>query len=79
MKVIREGQPLSIPVRSRTQVTLAAVETPKDQAQAKPDFFIGIYTKPVDETLRSHLNLPEGQGILVQDVISGSPPPKKRV
>ncbi len=43
-------------------------------ATLKPsEYWLGIVTEPVPEALRSHLQLPENQGLLVEQVVPGSP------
>ncbi|HXT57508.1 MAG TPA: PDZ domain-containing protein [Pirellulales bacterium] len=50
---------------------------PVDQTGEKPEqpvaFWIGVACEPLPEALRSQLGLPKGQGVLVQDVVEGSP------
>jgi hypothetical protein len=42
--------------------------------EAKPGpFWIGIETRPVPEAMRAELKLPEGQGLVVEQVVPGSP------
>jgi membrane-associated protease RseP (regulator of RpoE activity) len=50
---------------------------PVDQTGEKPQqavaFWIGVACEPMPEALRAQLGLPKGQGVLVQDVVEGSP------
>ncbi|HVJ82607.1 MAG TPA: PDZ domain-containing protein [Planctomycetia bacterium] len=41
-------------------------------ATAKPRYLVGIGLGPVDETLRKHLSLPKGQGVIVTTIEEGS-------
>lgn len=43
------------------------------QAQPVSPYYIGVAATPVDEALRSHVNLEDGVGLLVQMVFDGSP------
>ncbi len=38
-----------------------------------PDFWLGVGLAPVDETLRSHLAIPAGEGLVVTSIEDGSP------
>ncbi|HEU5116095.1 MAG TPA: PDZ domain-containing protein, partial [Isosphaeraceae bacterium] len=72
LNVIRQGERLSITVRARKSLSLAPVN--EEKADTKPEYYIGIYTNPVDEVLRSHLGLREDQvGLVVQGVMEDSP------
>lgn len=47
---------------------------PPDAAALKPsEYWLGIVTEPVPEALRSHLAIPENQGLLVEQVAPESP------
>lgn len=67
LAIVRQGKPTELKVKAVTRVTLAPA-TPEE-----PDFYLGIQTTPPDATLRAHLNLPEGQGLVVNDVVADSP------
>ncbi len=67
LKLIREGKP--------RQISLVGPEhgTPEEAA----DYWIGVPVTPVDATLRSHVQgLPEGVGLVANDVVADSPAAK---
>jgi serine protease Do len=70
LKVLRAGKPTTLRVRPLYRVTLAPAES------ASASYYIGVPANPVDETLRSHLGLPDGQGLIVTDVVPDSPAAK---
>ena len=70
LKVLRSGKPTTLRVRPRYRVTLAPAEP------ATPHYYIGVPASPVDETLRSHLDLPDGQGLIVTGIVPDSPAAK---
>lgn len=67
LALLRGGKPLSISVRPRYRVTFGPAEP------EKPQFYIGVRTTPVDGLMRSHLQLPEGQGLVVSSVVEEGP------
>ncbi|HLJ95650.1 MAG TPA: PDZ domain-containing protein [Gemmataceae bacterium] len=73
LKILRAGKPLTIQVRPIYRVTLGPV------VEAKAEYFIGVNIDAVDDAIRAQLALPEGQGVVVNDVISGSPADKAGV
>lgn len=74
LSLIRGGKPLTIQVKPESHVTVAAVAP-----EAKAEFFIGVPVNPVDETLRSHLDLPADTGLIVGDVLADSPAAKAKI
>jgi hypothetical protein len=75
LKVIRAGQPREMRVPPPSEVRTIVVRLPQ-QAEAKPQapsYWIGVSMGEVDDTLRSHLKLGEGVGLVVTDVFKGSP------
>ena len=51
----------------------AAQQEPGDVEQTKQrSFWIGVMCHPISETLRAHLNVPDGQGLVVADAPQGS-------
>lgn len=70
LKILRAGKPLTLQVRPIYKVTLGAAEAPK------PEYYLGVSIEPTDEALRAQLDLPAGRGVLVLDVINGSPAEK---
>ena len=73
LKLLRSGKPLTIRVRPIARMTLAPA------APEKVDFYIGVSASPPDEVLRAHVSLPEGQGLLVTEVVPKSPSEKSGV
>jgi C-terminal processing protease CtpA/Prc len=73
LKVLRAGKPLTIQVRPVYRVTLGPA------AQQKSEYYIGVSIEPVDDALRAQLGVPAGQGVVVTEVIGGSPAEKAGV
>ncbi len=73
LKILRAGKPLTLQVRPIYRVTLGAV------VEAKAEYFIGVNIDAVDDAIRAQLALPEGEGVVVNEVISGSPADKAGV
>jgi C-terminal processing protease CtpA/Prc len=80
LKLIREGKPMTLRVRPVTRVTLGPAEP------EKTSYYIGVSASPVDDVLRLHVQvppdghaLPAGQGLLVTEVVAGSPAEKAGV
>jgi S1-C subfamily serine protease len=67
LQIIREGKTQTISVKPQTRVTLAPGDPPK------PHYFIGVQAAPVDQLLRAHLKLPDGQGLTINEVVDDSP------
>lgn len=70
LKILRSGKPVTLQVRPIYRVTLGAAEEPK------PEYYIGISIDPADDALRAQLDLPTNQGVIVLDVVNGSPAEK---
>lgn len=73
LKILRAGKPITIQVRPVYRVTLGPV------AGQKTEYFIGVSLEPANDALRAQLALPEGQGVLVTDVVNDSPAEKAGV
>jgi S1-C subfamily serine protease len=73
LEVLRAGKPTRLKVRPVYRVTLGPA------GQEKTDYYIGVPVNPVDDTLRAHLDLPAGQGLVVDSVAPGSPAEKAGV
>jgi C-terminal processing protease CtpA/Prc len=73
LKVLRAGKPITIQVRPVYHVTIGAAR------EQKTEYYFGVSIEPADEALRAQLSLPSGQGVLVSDVVSGSPAEKAGV
>ncbi|MDB5353062.1 MAG: mucD 4 [Planctomycetota bacterium] len=59
LTLLRAGKPMTIQVKPEARVALGTV------VQPTPDYYIGTPSNPIDETLRTHLGLAEGQGLIV--------------
>lgn len=70
LELLREGKPEKLVVRPRYRVSLGAPE------KQKVSFFVGVGVNPVDDTVRAHLSLPAGEGLVVNQVAGGSPAEK---
>ncbi len=73
LKLLRAGKPVALQVRPVYRVTLGPVE------QKKTEYFIGVSIDSADDALRSQLGLPAGRGVVVTDVVAGSPAEKAGV
>jgi serine protease Do len=73
LKILRAGKPTTIQVRPIFRVTIGPV------ARKKAEYYIGISINPADDALRAQLGLSGKQGVVVQDVVSGSPAEKAGV
>jgi C-terminal processing protease CtpA/Prc len=73
LKVLRAGKPLEIQVRPIYHVTLGPVQ------ERRTEYFIGVSINPADDALRAQLGLPADQGVVVTQVVSGSPAEKAGV
>jgi C-terminal processing protease CtpA/Prc len=73
LHIIRKGKRMSIEWNIREPAE--ARETNADGSEQR-EYYIGVPVAEVDETLRSHLDIPEGQGLVVLDVVPNSPAAK---
>jgi C-terminal processing protease CtpA/Prc len=73
LKVLRAGRPQTIQVRPVYRVTLGPVTEPQTE------YYLGVSIDPADDALRAQLNLPAGRGVVVTDVVAGSPAEKAGV
>jgi serine protease Do len=73
MKLVRAGKTINIQVRPVYRVTLGPVQ------DTKTEYFLGVSLNAVDDALRAQLALPEGSGVLVTDLVKGSPAEKAGV
>jgi C-terminal processing protease CtpA/Prc len=73
LRLLRTGKPVTLQVRPVYRVTLGPVE------EKKTEYYIGVSIDPVNDPLRTQLALPAGQGVVVTDVVSGSPAEKAGV
>src|SRR5207244_1654393 len=70
--LIRAGKKLTIDLTPKKR-TLHVTLTPHNMrvAAGEPKFWIGVELAKADDTLRSHLNLPADQGLVVLSVHQG--------
>jgi len=73
LKILRAGKPITIQVRPIYRVTLGAVEV------RKTEFFIGVSLDNVDDAMRAQLGLAANQGVVISEVVAGSPAEKAGV
>jgi C-terminal processing protease CtpA/Prc len=73
LKILRGGKPVTIQVRPSYRVTFGLV------AEPKTEYYIGVSLEPVDDAFRAQLRLPADQGVIISDVVSGSPAEKAGV
>jgi hypothetical protein len=71
--LIRQGKPMKVQVKGVKEDRVARVFDSESAPGMQSEYWIGIPVTPVDETLRSHLDLPEGQGLVVVSVQPESP------
>jgi C-terminal processing protease CtpA/Prc len=67
LSLLRNGRVRPIKVQGRVQVTLGPVEPDA------PEFWIGISVSPIEPALRSQLELPQQEGLLILEVMKDSP------
>jgi membrane-associated protease RseP (regulator of RpoE activity) len=72
LSVLRNGSNLVLRVQPQITVTLGPVE-PK---RSEPRYWIGIEVAAIEPALRSQLQIPSDHGVLVNNVIGGSPAEK---
>jgi serine protease Do len=70
LHLVRSGKPVTVQVRPVYRVTLGPV------AEKKTDYYIGVSVGQPDETLRAHVELPAGVGLVANEVVSNSPAEK---
>ena len=70
LKILRGGKPATIQVRPIYRVTLGPV------GEQKTEYYIGISAVGPNDAVRAQLGLPEGHGVVVNEVVSGSPADK---
>lgn len=69
------AQSAPLPASAAQVEPQSAAEAPTVQVAGPPpsQFWLGVYSMPLDDALRSHLQLTAGQGLIVRDVIKDSP------
>lgn len=77
LKVVREGKHLEIQAVPQRVRVVRAISAPRAgwtaRLEVEERYLIGVTLADVDDTLRAHLKLPEGQGLVVTEVIPDSP------
>ncbi len=63
----------------RPSTTAANAEKPTTVAEKPTNYWIGVSTNPADATLRAHLKLTDGSGLVVSEVIDDSPAAKAKI
>ena len=71
--LLRAGSKLTIKVQPRTRVSLGPVHP------ATPAYWIGVSAAPLEQALRSQLQIPQGQGLMIVEVHKDSPADKARL
>ncbi len=80
LKVIREGEPKELHVGPPTPPILVVGRIAHaPEPTGAPSYWIGVSIDQVDDTLRSHLKLGDGVGLVVTDVLKGGPAEKAGV
>lgn len=81
LELIRAGKSMSLKVESN-KARLEALRAAGEQATVRaielkraepPEYRIGIALSAADDTLRTHLGLPDGQGLVIEQVMAKSP------
>jgi membrane-associated protease RseP (regulator of RpoE activity) len=67
LKLIRSGKPITIQVRPLHRVTLGP------PMGGQNEYFIGVQVRPLDDTLRAHLDPLDAQGLVATEVLPDSP------
>jgi membrane-associated protease RseP (regulator of RpoE activity) len=72
LHLIRAGKPMSVQIapQPRNDLTVLATEV------AEGELWVGVSVSPADETLRAQLNLAEGRGLVVTELMPDSPATK---
>jgi membrane-associated protease RseP (regulator of RpoE activity) len=73
LALIRAGKPTTLQVKPHYRVGLGP------GGQQRTDYYIGVPVRPLDDTLRAHLGLPAGEGLVVNEVMPNSPAAKAGV
>jgi serine protease Do len=70
LHLVRSGKPVSVQVRPVYRVTLGPV------GEKKTDYYIGVGVAHPDDTLRAHVELPAGVGLVATEIVPNSPAAK---
>jgi len=63
----------------RPTTTATNAEKPTTVAEKPTNYWVGVATNPADATLRAHLKLADGSGLVVNEVIDDGPAAKARI
>ena len=78
--VLRQGKPLGVEVAVPQMPLAMAIDLGFERIAWSDDRYrIGVTLSEADDTLRSHLKLAAGEGLVVTDVVDGSPAAKMGV
>jgi serine protease Do len=70
LKILRGGKPATIRVRPIYRVTLGPV------GEQRTEYYIGVSVVTPNDATRAQLGLPEGHGVVVSELVNGSPAEK---
>jgi serine protease Do len=70
LHLVRSGKPVRVQVRPVYRVTLGPV------GEKKTDYYIGVGVAHPDDTLRAHVELPAGVGLVATEIVPNSPAAK---
>jgi serine protease Do len=70
LHLVRSGKPVRVQVRPVYRVTLGPVN------EKNTDYYIGVAVAHPDDTLRAHLELPAGVGLVANEIVANSPAEK---
>jgi len=73
LRLLRGGKTISIEIRPGDEGQGRAELDEKDREAEVPAYWIGVAISPVNEATRAQLVVPEGQGLVVADVVPDSP------
>jgi membrane-associated protease RseP (regulator of RpoE activity) len=67
IKIVRAGKPEKVTVRPVYHVSVAPASA------EKKEYYLGVSLRPLDDALRSQLSMPAGRGVLISEIVKGSP------
>jgi membrane-associated protease RseP (regulator of RpoE activity) len=72
LHVLRAGKPktVALPKGKKGELWIW------NRVEPRGEYWIGVSVSPVDDTLRSHLELPEGEGLVLTEILPDSPATK---
>jgi serine protease Do len=72
LRLMRSGKPVNVQVRPVYRLTIGPVQV----TEKKTDYYIGVAVAHPDDTLRAHLDLAAGAGLVATEVVAKSPAEK---